>query len=111
MKWQNLDSLTFKQELSNGEVDLCFILSNPLQDKNLDTYKLTEERMMFVYPEGHKFNDFKELDDYITFCTEKGCSYRLLLEDFIEEKHIYPKSTIESWSVETIKQAVINGMG
>lgn len=107
IEWHHLDPMNFKEELITGNADISFLLGNELNDVDILTEKLWDERMMFLYP-----NDF----DWNNTCsnllyTEKGCSYRFLFEQYIQEYNIPSKSTIEFWSIEAIKQSIISGLG
>jgi DNA-binding transcriptional LysR family regulator len=103
----HLDPLTFKEDLSAGNVDVAFILGEEVTDSEFKAEKLNAEQMMFLYPNGL---DWENTSNNILY-TEKGCSYRFLFDRFMQEQQIPVKASIEYWSIEAIKQSVIGGLG
>ena len=107
IEWHHLDPLTFKEDITSGKVDINFILGQEVNDPDLLTEKLGNEKMMFLYPNGL---DWRNTTSNLLY-TEKGCSYRFLFDQFIQEYHIPTKASIEYWSIEAIKQSIVSGLG
>lgn len=92
-----------------GKSDISFMLGTEVHDPNLYSEKLAEEPMMLLYP-----NSFELQRDIVRsnlLFTERGCGYRTLFEQCIEEYQIGITSNIEFWSIEAVKQSILSGMG
>ncbi|MCF7754268.1 LysR family transcriptional regulator [Paenibacillus polymyxa] len=109
IEWHQLDSVHYKENLMQGKSDISFMLGTEVHDPNLYSEKLAEEPMMLLYP-----NSFELQRDIVRsnlLFTERGCGYRTLFEQCIEEYQIGITSNIEFWSIEAVKQSILSGMG
>ncbi|PTX60804.1 DNA-binding transcriptional LysR family regulator [Melghirimyces profundicolus] len=102
--------------LRTGETDLVFLLESEWKDPDLVIKKLVDEPMVLITPPDHRFREISTstlpaLVEETFLYTEQGCSYRMLFEDYLQKNGIAPKTSVESWSVEAIKQCVMCGLG
>lgn len=109
---QNTPSAKLRDNLHKGELDLAFFLDKEIFDPDLVVEKLIEEKMCLVFPPEYSVKDKKSIPKNLTiFFTEKGCSYRYIFEHYLQNNGIYTENTMETWSIETIKKCVMNGIG
>ena len=111
IEWRHLDPLAIKQELTNGDANLTFLLGQEFNDPAIQLEKLVDEKMMLLVPNGVRMDSSNFLTDSHLLFTERGCSYRSAFEKLIQEQSISAKATTEFWSIEAIKQSVISGLG
>lgn len=109
-------NLELKKQLRNGEIDLAFLIETENPEPDLYIEKLLDEPMALITPiDNLQKNISSELLNYskdkTIFYTEKGCSYRKQFEEYLKKQGINSLNSLESWSVETIKQSVIGGVG
>ncbi|MFS0785274.1 LysR family transcriptional regulator [Shouchella sp. 1P09AA] len=105
------------ESLLNGEIDLAFIMDVTTKERPLlHTEALIEERLLMVVAPDHPFAiqrniSPEELESEAILFTEKGCSYRVLLENLLHKAHVTPKSSLEFTSLEAIKKCVVANIG
>ncbi|OYD06157.1 LysR family transcriptional regulator [Paludifilum halophilum] len=102
--------------LRTGENDLVFLLESEWKEPDLVIKKLIDEPMMLITPPAHPFQEVSAMTlpalvEETFLYTERGCSYRMLFERYLQENGVSPRATMESWSVEAIKQCVMCGLG
>ncbi|MFD2043112.1 LysR family transcriptional regulator [Ornithinibacillus salinisoli] len=105
-----------KEELLNGNLDLAFIMDIPKPKDSLITEELIQDEMKLVASHTHHLADnsnvtIKDLEEETLLLTEKGCSYRTILEDSFREANVFPTNKFEFVSIEAIKQCVIAELG
>lgn len=105
-----------KKELLNGNLDLAFIMDVPKPLDSLITEELVPDEMRLVAsPTHHLANKpnvtIKDLEHETLLLTEKGCSYRTILEDSFKEANIFPTNKFEFVSIEAIKQCIVADLG
>lgn len=109
---ENTPSARLVEALHKGELDLAFILDHEIKDPDLMVNKLIEEEMCLIYPSSFPDVTLSGIpDDLSIFMTEKGCSYRYLFEYILKSNDVSTDNVMETWSVETIKKCVMNGIG
>ncbi|GAB6991274.1 LysR family transcriptional regulator [Paenibacillus pini] len=106
----------FRNLISMGDLDLAFVLEPELDETQLHCETLALEQMALIAPPSHPLAalervDTLDLKDVSLLHTEPGCSYRALLEHHLASQRIYKSSDLEFWSIETIKNCVIAGLG
>lgn len=94
-----------RRKLHRGEFDIVFTIEPQVQDKELVIKNLKDERMIIIGGEGSNIEK-----DNIIF-GEKGCSGRIVFEEYLKDKGIKVSNPLEFSSIETIKKCVINGLG
>ncbi|SDE60027.1 DNA-binding transcriptional regulator, LysR family [Fontibacillus panacisegetis] len=102
--------------VASGELDLAFSLQPETEFKDLHIETLIQEPMALIAPKGHRLEHFSfvqpaDLKEEIILHTESGCTYRALFESYLNRHGIFPDPNLEFWSIEAIKQCVINGLG
>lgn len=100
--WQLID------ELKQGGIDVALLLETEREQEELHIETLITEPMMLILPCNHPLN-FSVEETFLY--TERGCSYRAFFENYLLHQGIRPEKTLESWSVESIKQSVMCGLG
>lgn len=105
-----------KEELLNGNLDLAFIMDIPKPKDSLITEELIQDELRLVASPSHRLAKksnvtIKNLEHETLLLTEKGCSYRSILEDSFREANISPSNKFEFVSIEAIKQCVIAELG
>lgn len=102
--------------IRSGELDIAFILQPETSEQDLDIELLVQERMALIATLEHPLLSCTSIEptqlknENILF-TETGCSYRTLFEKYLHQSGVVPDPGLEFWSIEAIKQCVINGLG
>lgn len=103
-----------QKDLTSGQVDVAFMIWTKLELEKCDCYQLHKEEIVLITgPNKNKhFDDYKnkKITDYF-ITNEKGCSYRSMFERHLANNRIFKFQTMELWSLEAIKQAVMSGLG
>lgn len=109
---ENTPCAKLRESLHKGELDLAFLFDHEAFDPDLVIEKLIDEKMCLVFPPDYTVQDRKSIPkDLATFFTEKGCSYRYIFEQYLKSNGLSTENVMETWSIETIKKCVINGIG
>jgi DNA-binding transcriptional LysR family regulator len=104
------------RRVREGEIDVAFVLEEPLQVAGLTAEPLVREPIALVAPPGHGLAGQAavrphDLAGESLLLTEAGCAYRLLFEHILAEAGVTARETTEFYSVEAIKQCAAAGMG
>lgn len=103
------------EKLNNGEIDIAFKITDSYEFKDYIAIHLAYESLVLVANSDCKINSLEsnpeQLADESLIFNAKGCIYRTVFEDYLKSKQIVPRNSIELWSIEAIKQGVINGLG
>jgi DNA-binding transcriptional LysR family regulator len=102
--------------IKKGELDLAFLLQEPLDSSGLAVEGLIKEPMVVVCAPDHRLAGAAlvrpvDLEGETVLLTESGCGYRHLFEQAITRQGMYTVIKQEFNSIETIKQCVIAGLG
>lgn len=106
-----------QSELQNGKMDFAFMFQTSLDDThNLKVNKLSRGKLVLVASPQNKTTQKKnlKLHDLIEetlILTEKGCSYRHLLEKMIFDNKVKFNSTFEITNIETLKNCIKTDLG
>ncbi|MGN8646758.1 LysR family transcriptional regulator [Gracilibacillus sp. HCP3S3_G5_1] len=105
-----------KEQLLKGNLDIAFIMDIVKPGESLTTEALIQDELKLVASSNHrlasKMNVFtKDLEQETFLLTEKGCSYRTILEDTLRDADVFPTNKFEFVSIEAIKQCVIAELG
>ena len=98
-----------------GEVDLS-IMGRPPREMNTRAESFAAHPLVFVAPPGHALqrggpHHVSELAPYPMIAREQGSGTRSAMERFFADHRFTPRITMEMSSNETIKQAVMAGLG
>ena len=98
-----------------GEVDLS-VMGRPPKEIATRAESFAAHPLVFVCPPGHRLLDIGKppvsaLEGYPFIVREHGSGTRAAMESFFAERRFEPRITMEMSSNETIKQAVMAGMG
>jgi DNA-binding transcriptional LysR family regulator len=101
--------------LRDGEVDLS-VMGRPPNDMATRAEPFAAHPLVFVGPPGHALsgrgpNSASGLEGQPFIVREPGSGTRKAMEVFLRDHQVTPRITMEMSSNETIKQAVIAGMG
>ncbi|HYD61133.1 MAG TPA: LysR family transcriptional regulator [Noviherbaspirillum sp.] len=103
------------QLLQNNEVDLA-IMGRPPQEIDAASYPLARHPHVIIAAPDHALAPRRkikpeELNQETFLIREEGSGTRLAMESFFETEHVEPRRGMVMGSNETIKQAVIAGLG
>jgi DNA-binding transcriptional LysR family regulator len=106
----------FLRFLKENTIDIAFFLERKIKEENYITEIEFPEPMVLLsskeHPLAQKESVFPEdLGGESLILTEKGCSYRTLLENILTQYGIKPSSVIETGNVQLIKQLAMSGLG
>jgi len=98
-----------------GEVDIS-IMGRPPREVATRAEAFAAHPLVFIGPSGHPLTrqsgiPVATLEDYALIVRENGSGTRTVMEAFFVEQRFAPRIAMEMSSNETIKQAVIAGMG
>jgi DNA-binding transcriptional LysR family regulator len=101
--------------MSNGEVDLA-IMGRPPREVATRAEPFAAHPHVFVAPRGHPLlagghPSVETLAEYPLIAREAAAGTRALMDRFFQEHRVEPRIAMEMPSNETIKQAVMAGMG
>lgn len=104
------------RHVMDGDVDVAFVLEDPLRSTSLVVEPLLEEPILVVAPADHPLAAAPrvvgaDLDGESVILTEVGCSYRNAFERALSAAGVHQRTTLEFRNVEAIKQCVIAGIG
>lgn len=101
--------------LREGEIDIA-VMGKPPRDLDVRAEPFANHPHAFIAAPGHPLSKQRRipvasLDQEEVLVREAGSGTRAVMENFFEEHRFRPMSTIEMSSNETIKQAVMAGLG
>jgi len=99
-----------------GEVDIAFLLDEPITSPTLVMTSLGEEPICLVVSPTHSLAQLRlvrpaDLASHHLLLTESGCSYRARFERRLARSGLRPTISLEFASVEAIKQCAMLAMG
>lgn len=111
-----LSSHNLKQSLREGNVDVVFMLDEPIVSADLHTELLMDEPFLMVVSPNHPLAACSTLsiEDFNIehiLLSEKGCSYRTFFYRTLLRKGADSLNELEFNSVEAIKQCAMVGLG
>ncbi|MGJ4928894.1 LysR family transcriptional regulator [Bradyrhizobium sp. HKCCYLS2038] len=109
----NRDSL--REALRGYDLDIA-IMGRPPADIPVDMRPFGKHPHIIIAPAGHRLARRKriaaeDLAGEVFITREPGSGTRLLMETYFDKHGLHPKTSMEMDSNETIKQAVIAGLG
>jgi len=107
---------TLQRSVSEGVIDLAFLMEQPLHMRGLIVETLRPEPILLLatpaHPLAHATHiEPEDLENETLLLTEMGCNYRIVFEQQLAEMGCSPKLTLEFGSIEAIKQFAMLGMG
>ncbi|KUG05427.1 transcriptional regulator, lysr family [hydrocarbon metagenome] len=108
--------LDFARWLRENVIDVAFSLDQLINDDDLIAKTLCEEPMIIVGNDEHPLiakgcMELKDIAQESFIYTERNCSYRSVIENYLADSKIKPGSSYEFDSIEAIKQFVLSGLG
>lgn len=103
------------RQLADNEIDLA-IMGRPPQELETVSEPFAENPLVFVAAPDHPLAKAKSIEpvqlaDESFLLREPGSGTRAAMERFLADNGVVPQRTVEMTSNETIKQAVMAGMG
>lgn len=115
IKLKHLHPSKFKTDITQGEVDIVFIVDNIQQEEGIYFEKLVTEPMMLISQAFLSMEEKESLKNQTFLFTEKGCSYRKVFEKLIDQNMTHSQTAeihgIDFWSIDALKECVISGLG
>lgn len=99
-----------RDQLRTGQLDLAFQIEPLIDFTDLKSEVLTQEPFCFIFPKGRDMTLMQDKTQTV-YMTEKECTYRKAFEHFLDQNGITKHQTMETGSVEVIKQYVACGLG
>lgn len=102
--------------LAQGELDIAFFMEYGSLPAGVEGRTLYHEPILLVAQPGHPLLRKRrvtaaDLAEQTLVLTERGCSYRVRLEQILQRARVAPLSILEFASIEAIKQCVRLGEG
>lgn len=106
----------FDYWLKSHLIDIAFFLQQETIHPELVTHTLFPEPMVLVAGADHPLIKKgtltpQDLHNESLILSEIGCSYRIILENILALKRVYPASILDFSSVSAMKQCAISGLG
>ncbi|NBI29088.1 LysR family transcriptional regulator [Chengkuizengella marina] len=100
----------------DGTYDIALVMDQTLHHEDLNKLIIRKEEMVLVGFKNHplatrKRVTVKDLQGETVICTEKGCTYRTMLEQALKREGVSCGSSLEFNGIEVIKRCVISGLG
>jgi len=117
MKYPNVDMIiqhgtcrSLRRLVREGELDLTFLIEPQREFSNMKAMILCEEKFSLIFPQNGGMETLHKKNQTV-YLTEKECSYRIMFEDFLNARGVVKQHTMETGSVDMIKQYVSFGLG
>ena len=111
---KHLDPLKLKSDLTQGDVDVAFIIDTERKYEGIYFEELVNEPMMFISSDFLSLEEADSLYNRVYLFTEEGCIYRRTFMELLsatmygDQKNIHG---IEFWNIDALKECVIYGIG
>jgi DNA-binding transcriptional LysR family regulator len=107
---------TLQKCVSEGMIDLAFLMTQPVQSRGLTAEILLQEPILLLAAPSHPLAQAasikpEDLEAETLLLTEMGCAYRSVFEQQLADSGCLPKQLLEFGSIEAIKQFAMLGMG
>ncbi|MFT8342214.1 MAG: LysR family transcriptional regulator [Clostridium beijerinckii] len=105
-----------KTLIRENQIDVAFIIGQKINDSELITELEVPEPLVLLATPGHPLTFKKhvypeDIADYNIIVAEKGCGYRNLFEQSLNDAGVTPKSIMEMGSIQSIKQLTMSRLG
>jgi DNA-binding transcriptional LysR family regulator len=105
----------FRDQLRKNLIDIAFFLDQKIVSSDLILDAQFQEPIVFAaspsYGLAGKELQAEDLKKFKFILTEEGCPYRNMLENYFNHYNVFPESTLEIESIQTIKRLAVNGTG
>lgn len=104
------------EQLQNNTVDVAFFLTREVNYPDLIIETLITEAVVVVISPDHPFAsraslDIREFENQDLVVTQENCTYRAMIDEYLTEARVHPRSLIEINNIQAIKQLVMSGLG
>ncbi len=105
-----------KTLIRENQTDVAFIIGQKINTSELITELEFPEPLVLLAAPGHPLTFKKhvypeDIADCNIIVSEKGCGYRNLFEQSLNDAGVTPKSIMEMGSIQSIKQLIMSGLG
>ncbi|OOM77340.1 LysR family transcriptional regulator [Clostridium sp. BL-8] len=105
-----------KTLIRENQIDVAFIIGQKINTSELITELEFPEPLVLLAAPGHPLTFKKhvypeDIADCNIIVAEKGCGYRNLFEQSLNDAEVTPKSIMEMGSIQSIKQLTMSGLG
>ncbi len=105
-----------KTLIRENQIDVAFIIGQKINTSELITELEFPEPLVLLAAPGHpltfkKYVYPEDIADCNIIVSEKGCGYRNLFEQSLNDAGVTPKSIMEMGSIQSIKQLTMSGLG
>ncbi|AJH00221.1 LysR family transcriptional regulator [Clostridium beijerinckii] len=105
-----------KTLIRENQIDIAFIIGQKINTSELITELEFPEPLVLLAAPGHpltfkKYVYPEDIADCNIIVSEKGCGYRNLFEQSLNDAGVTPKSIMEMGSIQSIKQLTMSGLG
>lgn len=106
----------FEDLLGGNQIDIAFFLERKLNPPSLESVLEWPEPIALLAAPGHPLVrtagiEPHDVQDILLILAETGCSYRTRFLQMLSDAGVTPKSTMESSSVQVMKQLAMSGLG
>lgn len=107
---------SLERDLRKGITDLAFLLTESISAADLTAETLGFESLVLVASPGHPLAakrsvQTRDLAKETLLFSKVDCSYRRIFEAVLAQEQVGSLRQLEFWSVETLKRAVMAGVG
>jgi DNA-binding transcriptional LysR family regulator len=112
----NVNCYELEESVLNGSLDIGVHFNSDVYQKNIITIDLGKYPLsLVVSPSLHyhsrDFNTINQQKDMNFVINEPHSKYREIMENYLRERRILIRNTIELWSIESIKKSVASNLG
>lgn len=106
----------FQRMLKENQLDMAFLIEQPMDSPEFVCWMQWPESIALLASPEHPLSKAEaivpaDLSNQTLILTENGCSYRMRLQNIMDECGIAIKSVLESDNLDVMKQLAMNGMG
>ncbi|GKU76463.1 LysR family transcriptional regulator [Paenibacillus sp. L3-i20] len=107
----NDNCMPLREKLHSGELDIAITLEPTVNDSQLVTEMISEEKLVFVGGYERNRSTILETSGECMIFSEKNCSLRRFFENYMNERGLDVSNQMEFTSMEAMKQCVVSGLG
>ncbi len=105
-----------KEKLYSGEVDLIITLEPKINSRDLITTVIDSQELVFISNiekniDNIHENNKEQIENECIIFTDRDCAIRAYLKNYLYNKDINIKNSLEFSSMEAIKQCVVSNLG
>ncbi|MFV0393605.1 MAG: LysR family transcriptional regulator [Coprobacillaceae bacterium] len=107
---------TLKQMLRNNEIDVMYTIGYQIQESDMISHKILDEKLVFAVPMNHPLANknevtLKQISKYPLLLTTNTSIYRNFLNDVAQKQNISLHHVVETENIYALKQFVLSDIG